>query len=156
MVKFVWTSPRPTWSNLEHSPVWGWRVAGVSPNTNYSTTVRGNFMNMRRTTGTTTQTIYGRRANVVSCYWTIASLHIKMFRNDIKWKPAKMKKKTMIFVTANPLMNWKIQGTQLPPNPLTHGNKNIHLNAFAFYILNISSIKMVKPSKQNSSQINCF
>lgn len=40
------------------------------------------------------------------------------------------------------------------PKPLTPGNKNIHLNAFAFYIPNISSIKMVKPSKQNSSQIN--
>lgn len=67
-----------------------------------------------------------------------------------------MKKKTITFVTANPLMDWKIQGTPLPSNPLTLGNKNIHLNAFAFYILNISSIKMAKPSKQNSSQINCL
>lgn len=67
-----------------------------------------------------------------------------------------MKKKTITFVTANPPMDWIIQGTQLPPKPLTFGNKNIHLNAFAFYILNISRIKTVKPSKQNSSQINCL
>lgn len=54
-----------------------------------------------------------------------------------------MKKKTMTFVTENQQMDWKIQGTQLPPNPLTHGNKNMHLNAFvAFYIFNINSIKI--------------
>lgn len=156
MVKIVWTSPWPTWSNLEDSPVWGRRVAGVSPNTNYSITIRWNFMNMRKTAGTRAQTSYGRRENVASCYWTIASLHTKLFRNDLKWKPAKMKTKTITSVTANPLMDWKIQGTHLPPNPLTLGNKNIHFNAFAFYVLDIRSIKTVKPNKQNSSQINCL